>query len=86
MADDPAPPEINWKEYLSEHLHQVPLHALMASTVRRLGLYLDQELDAIDPYADYMPDFTGLADLIGFDSLEIQVRHTLKFYKILRYI
>ncbi|XP_005094456.1 myeloid differentiation primary response protein MyD88 [Aplysia californica] len=62
----------NWRNYVSELYHEVPLHCLKVSTLRRLSLYLDEPINVMDMDADCMRDFTGLADLIGFDGLEVK--------------
>lgn len=61
--------ELDWKNYLDENHEGVPLHALRYSATRRIGLFLSQAQVMHD---DVVPDFGGLAELVGFDGIEIK--------------
>lgn len=61
----------DWLDHIPTEYCKLPLNALKAFTVHRIGLYLDQELAVLDNNAGTMRDYRGLADLVGFDYLEI---------------
>ena len=63
----------DWLDHIPTEYCKLPLNALKAFTVHRIGLYLDQELAVLDNNAGTMRDYRGLADLVGFDYLEIDV-------------
>ena len=63
----------DWQNYIPTEYWKLPLHALRAFTVHRIGLYLDQELAVLDNNAGTLRDYRGLADMVGFDYLEIDV-------------
>ena len=71
--------DYDWRNYLDEEYENVPLHALRYSATRRIGMCLNQKQVM---HHDIVPDFGGLAELVGFDGVEIQV--SLK--AVLRYI
>jgi len=71
MADSANSGQLEWLNFVTPENADVHLRCLKSRTLRRLSLYLDQELEAVDAL-DVLQDFSGLADLIGFDQLEIQ--------------
>ena len=62
---------IDWRGYLDKNYEDVPLHALRYSATRRINMFLCQEQVMTD---DIVPNFGGLAELVGFDGIEIKVR------------
>ena len=62
--------DYDWRNYLDEEYENVPLHALRYSATRRIGMCLNQKQVM---HHDIVPDFGGLAELVGFDGVEIQV-------------
>ncbi|GFN94619.1 myeloid differentiation primary response protein myd88 [Plakobranchus ocellatus] len=61
--------DIDWWLFLDEKYYSVPLHALRYSATRRIGMFLNLKQVMTD---DIIPDFGGLAELVGFDGLEIK--------------
>ena len=53
---------------LAQHLHNVPILALGMSCRRQLALYMDN--DVIPTQDGRLPNYLGLAELIGFNFLE----------------
>ncbi|GFR66957.1 myeloid differentiation primary response protein MyD88 [Elysia marginata] len=64
--------DIDWRCYLGENHEGVPLHALRRSATHRIGMFLSQVQVM---HNDIVPDFGGLAELIGFDGVEIKKIH-----------
>uniref|UniRef100_A0A2C9KFW1 TIR domain-containing protein n=1 Tax=Biomphalaria glabrata TaxID=6526 RepID=A0A2C9KFW1_BIOGL len=62
-------PEESWQTFLESSLYDVPLHALRNSVCHRLALYLD--IEDVVMHNGYIPNYGGLAELIGFSGLEI---------------
>ncbi|BFZ06502.1 hypothetical protein BsWGS_09541 [Bradybaena similaris] len=62
--------ELNWKDFLDPVHYSVPLHALRYSVCHRLCLHLDRQ--ELKMYNRMVPNFGGLAELVGFDGLEIE--------------
>ncbi|CAL1530784.1 unnamed protein product [Lymnaea stagnalis] len=60
--------ELNWRHYLNPEHYDVPLHALRYTVSKQMSLHLDQDAVIHD---GIIPNFGGLAELIGFSGLEI---------------
>ncbi|RUS86527.1 hypothetical protein EGW08_005719 [Elysia chlorotica] len=68
-ACDAQDMDCEWRRYLDEKYENVPLHALRYSATRRIGMCLNQKQVM---HNDIVPDFGGLAELVGFDGVEIK--------------
>uniref|UniRef100_A0A0B6ZIP1 TIR domain-containing protein n=1 Tax=Arion vulgaris TaxID=1028688 RepID=A0A0B6ZIP1_9EUPU len=61
--------QLNWRNYLDPAHYDVPLHALRYSVCVRLAYHLDET--NLLMYNGVVPNFGGLAELAGFDGLQI---------------
>ena len=57
---------------LDSRYTNIPLDALRTTARTKISLYLDNTSDIIDEDTGYVTDWNGLAELIGFNNLELK--------------
>lgn len=57
---------------LAEELDDLPLHILYKSTLAKIALHLDQQIDILHPEKEILIDYRGVAESVGFGQLEIK--------------
>ena len=57
---------------LDSRYTNIPLYALRTTARTKISLYLDNTSDIIDEDTGYVTDWNGLAELIGFNNLELK--------------
>lgn len=76
MAEEFAQPvPIDWNAFLESSQAEAPIACLRPTFKHRLAMHLNKEIVVIT--TEFCPDWRGLAELIGFDGIEISVSNLL---------